>query len=186
MARTLISLDVRNRREWRRWLAAHHASSPGVWLVFHKRITDKKALTYEDAVREALCFGWIDSLVKRLDAHRYARKFTPRRATSKWSDINRKRWGELNALGLLAAPGRAAAPSENRYAPKPRIPELPSYIAKAVKLNPEAWAFFQRLALTYRRDYVVWIHTAKRAETRAARLAETIRLLASKRKLGLR
>ena len=92
-----MTLQVRSRRQWRAWLAKHHTSSPGVWLVFHKAHTGVKSIPYEDTVREALCFGWIDSLVKRLDDDRYAFKVTPRKPTSKWSDINRKRWAELKA-----------------------------------------------------------------------------------------
>ena len=103
MAAELMTLHVRSRRQWRAWLAKHHMSSPGVWLVFYKAHTGLKSLSYENAVREALCFGWIDSLVKRLDDDRYAIKVTPRKATSKWSDLNRRRWKELNAAGRLAA-----------------------------------------------------------------------------------
>ena len=80
-------------------------------------------MAYEDLVREALCFGWIDSLIKRLDDERYAIKVTPRKPTSKWSSINRRRWHELETAGLLAAPGLAAAPTNNTYAPRPVIPE---------------------------------------------------------------
>jgi uncharacterized protein YdeI (YjbR/CyaY-like superfamily) len=186
MPSDLIALDVRTRRQWRAWLAKHHASSPGIWLVFHKSHTGVKSIVYEDMIREALCFGWIDSLVKRLDDDRYALKLTPRKATSKWSDINRQRWADLNAAGLLAAAGRAAAPTDNRYAPRPRIPELPAYVAKAFKADPRAWRHFQQLAPTYRRDFVVWIHIAKRPETRAKRIQESIALLAAGKKLGLK
>ncbi|MGH2437002.1 MAG: YdeI/OmpD-associated family protein, partial [bacterium] len=96
-------------------MTKNHASSPGIWLVRHKQHTGVKSMPYEDVVREALCFGWIDSLVKRLDDDRYAIKVTPRKLTSKWSDINRKRWAKLKAAGLLAEPGLAAAPNGNSY-----------------------------------------------------------------------
>jgi uncharacterized protein YdeI (YjbR/CyaY-like superfamily) len=186
MTAELMTLDVRDRQQCRKWLTKHHASSPGVWLVFYKAHTGVKAISYEDAVREALCFGWIDSLVKRLDDDRYALKVTPRKSTSKWSDLNRKRWGELKAAGLLRDAGLAAAPSSNTYAPKPAIPELPAYIAKALRTDAKAWEFFQGLAPTYRRHFVVWIHIAKRPETRERRIRESIRLLASGKKLGLK
>jgi uncharacterized protein YdeI (YjbR/CyaY-like superfamily) len=143
-------------------------------------------MDYDDLVREALCFGWVDSLVKRLDDDRYAIKVTPRKPTSKWSDINQTRWSELKAAGLLAAPGLAAAPTGNRYAPRSRIPQLPVYIAKAIKTNLKAWRYFQSLAPTYRRDFVVWIHTAKRPETRERRIRESIELLSAGKKLGLK
>src|SRR5437764_8876305 len=166
MMAELPRLHARSRRQWRAWLAKHHASSPGVWLVFYKAHTGVKSIRYEDTVREALCFGWIDSLVKRLDDDRFAIKVTPRQPTSKWSDINRKRWVELEVAGRLTTAGLAAAPTNNTYAPRPIIPKLPAYIATALKAHPEAWKFFRQLAPTYRRDFVVWIHTGKRPETR--------------------
>src|SRR5437870_11345496 len=128
MAAELMTLQVRSRRQWRAWLAKHHTSNPGVWLVFHKALTGVKSIPYEEMVREALCFGWIDSLIKRLDDDRYAIKVTPRQPTSKWSNLNRKRWAELKAADLLAAAGLAAAPTNNTYAAKPAIPDLPNYI----------------------------------------------------------
>jgi uncharacterized protein YdeI (YjbR/CyaY-like superfamily) len=186
MPETLTTLDMRTREQWRRWLAKHHASSPGVWLVRHKQHTGVESMAYEDLVSEALCFGWVDSLVKRMDDDRYAIKVTPRKPTSKWSDINRRRWNELKAAGLLAAPGLTAAPTGHRYAPRPRIPQLPAYIAQAIKTNLTAWRHFQSLAPTYRRDFVVWIHTAKRPETRERRIRESIELLSAGKKLGLK
>ena len=143
-------------------------------------------MPYEDVVCEALCFGWIDSLIKRLDDDRYAIKVTPRKVTSKWSDINRKRWKQLKAAGLLAPPGLAAAPTENSYSPRPSIPELPAYIAEAFKAKLIAWQHFQSLARTCRRDFVVWIHTAKRPETRERRIRQSIELLSAGKKLGLK
>ena len=182
----LKPLQVSNRRQWRAWLTKHHASSRGVWLVFHKAHTGLKSIPYEDMVREALCFGWIDSLVKRLDDDRYAVKVTPRKPTSKWSKLNRTRWMELKEAGLLTPAGLAAAPTNNTYAPKPVIPELPDYLAKALKRNSRAWSFFQELAPSYRRHFVVWIHMAKQPDTRARRIRESISLLAAGKKLGLK
>ena len=154
--------------------------------MFYKEHTRVKSIPYEDSVREALCFGWIDSLIKRLDDDRYVLKFTPRQPTSKWSDINRKRWEELKEAGLLTKAGLAAAPTDSTYAPRPAIPDLPNYIAKALKSNPKAWSFFQDLAPTYRRHFVGWIHTARRPETREKRIRESIALLEAGQKLGLK
>jgi uncharacterized protein YdeI (YjbR/CyaY-like superfamily) len=181
-----MALEVRNRREWRAWLVTHHTSSSGIWLVFYKQHTGRKSMPLEDAAREALCFGWIDSLIKRLDDDRYAVKLTPRRPTSKWSDINRRRWKELKAAGLLTSAGLAAAPTENTYGPRPVIPGLPNYIAKAFKADAATWKFFQELSPRNRRDFVVWIHTAKRPDTRERRIRESLALLAAGKKLGLK
>jgi uncharacterized protein YdeI (YjbR/CyaY-like superfamily) len=185
MPAELKTLRVRSRRQWRSRLAKHHASSPGIWFVFYKAHTGVKSVPYEDTVREALCFGWIDSLVRRLDDDRYALKITPRKPTSKWSDLNRIRWGELKAAGLLAPAGLEAAPTDKRYAPRPAIPLLPAYIAKGLKANPKAWTFSQKLAPTYQRRFIGWIHTAKRPETREKRIRESIDLLVAGQKLGL-
>jgi uncharacterized protein YdeI (YjbR/CyaY-like superfamily) len=182
----VITLDVHTRADWRRWLAKNHASSPGIWLIRHKRQTGVASMPYDDLINEALSFGWVDSLVKRLDDSCYAIKVTPRKPTSKWSDINRKRWKQLQAAGLLAAPGLAAAPTAKTYAPRPQIPELPPYFAKALKTNPKAWRNFQALAPTYRRNFVVWVHLAKRPETRERRIRESIELLSAGKKLGLK
>jgi uncharacterized protein YdeI (YjbR/CyaY-like superfamily) len=182
----LLTLEIPTCNQWRAWLEKHHAASPGVWLVFSKRHTRIESISYEDSVREALRFGWIDSLIKRLDDDRYARKFTPRQPASKWSAINRKRWMELKAAGLLTEAGLAAAPTGNKYAPPPVIPHLPDYIAQALQANPEAWTFFEELPPSQRRYFVLWIHSAKRAETREKRIRESIALLASRQRLGLK
>jgi len=187
MALELPLLEVRDRQQWRKWLDRNHSSSPGVWLVFHKNHTGKKSVPYEDSLHEALCFGWVDSLIKRLDDDRYARKFTPRKPDSKWSDINRKHWAELKKAGLLAPAGRAAAPTENSYGPRPTVPDgLPSYIAEAFQTSPKAWAAFQAMPPSHRRHYVGWIHMAKRPETREKRIRESIAMLAAGKKLGLK
>jgi uncharacterized protein YdeI (YjbR/CyaY-like superfamily) len=186
MAANLITVDVRTREQWRQWLAKHHATSAGVWLVRHKQHTGVKSMVYEDLVREALCFGWIDSLVKRLDHDRYAIKVTPRKPTSRWSDINRRRWNELKAASLLEGAGEAAAPTANAYPQRPRIPQLPPYIARAFKARPRAWQHFQALAPSDRRHFIVWIHMAKRPETRERRIKESIQLLSAGKKLGLK
>ena len=117
MAGKLKLLEVRDRQAWRSWLEEHHASSVGVWLVFHKTHTGTVSIKYEDSVREALCFGWVDSLIKRLDHDRYARKFTPRQPTSKWSELNRKRWSELKSAGCW-----------RRQALQPLRPETPTLL----------------------------------------------------------
>jgi uncharacterized protein YdeI (YjbR/CyaY-like superfamily) len=186
MPQPIETLEVRNRQHWRTWLRVNHTKSPGIWLIFYKKHTGRTSVPYEDAVREALCFGWIDSLIRRLDDDRFALKITPRKPTSKWSDSNRKRWAELKEAGLLAKAGEAAAPTSRRYAPLPKVPALPAYIAAALKPNKKAWRHFQQLSAGDRRQYVAWIHTAKRPQTRKRRLEESVELLMARRKLGLK
>lgn len=176
--------------EWRCWLDEHHASETEVWLIFHKRHTGLTTIEYQEALDEALCFGWVDSLVRRLDDQRYARKFTPRRHDSRWSDVNRKRYAELNSEGRLTPPGIERAPTDRGYAPRPtrlELPaELPSYIQSALDENPAARRSFDALPLSERRRYFAWIESARREETKLRRLQEAIRLLAGGKVLGLK
>src|SRR2546425_5443882 len=113
------TLLVRTLDQWREWLTEHHASASEVWLIFHKRHTGVGSIDYKDALDEALCFGWVDSLVKRLDDRRYALKFTPRRADSRWSDANRKRYAELKAGGRLRPAGIQRPPGQRGHCSSP-------------------------------------------------------------------
>jgi uncharacterized protein YdeI (YjbR/CyaY-like superfamily) len=187
LVKGLQTLDVGSREQWRDWLRKHHASKSVIWLVFHKSPTGSKSISYDGAVEEALCFGWIDSIVKRLDDDRYARKFTPRQPESKWSTINRQRYAKLKGRGLLAAAGLERAPTgRSGDQPRPSLSAIPSLIENQLKGDRRAWDHFERLAPSYRRAYVAWIDSAKRDETRQKRIREAISLLRSGRKLGLK
>ncbi len=180
-------LGVTTRRAWRNWLSKHHASESVIWLVFNKRSTGLRSLDYDDAVEEALCFGWIDSIIKRIDDVRSVRKFTPRKADSKWSTVNRKRYASLKRRELLAQPGLRRAPTRQSYdTPPPPARSIPAYIEKVFRSDKRAWQYFEKLALSYRRAYIGWIDSAKREETRARRLDEALRVLAAGKKLGLK
>jgi uncharacterized protein YdeI (YjbR/CyaY-like superfamily) len=173
------------RAAWRAWLKKNHATSPGLWLVFYK---PGKGITYEEAVEEALCYGWIDSLIKRLDADRYLRKFTPRTNTGHWSAINLQRIRRLQREGRMTTAGLAKLDKGvQAYVPlaKRRI-AVPPDLRRALAGNPRARENFARLAPSYRRHYVAWIATAKKAETRVRRLRIALALLAKDRKLGMK
>jgi uncharacterized protein YdeI (YjbR/CyaY-like superfamily) len=186
--KTLKTFDPRTLVRWRKWLADHHQTEPEVWLIFHKQHTGKPSVPYLDALNEALCHGWIDSLVKRLDDERYARKFTPRKPGSKWSAINRRRYAELENAGRVKAGGKARSPAQGgSYDSITRVPEtLPSWIAKGLRAAPEAWSFFKTLTPREQRMYLGWIWLAKREETKQRRMRAAIRLLSSRKKLGLK
>jgi uncharacterized protein YdeI (YjbR/CyaY-like superfamily) len=132
----------------------------------------------------------VDSLVKRLDDQRYARKFTPRRPDSRWSTTNRTRYEELKASGRLKPAGIERGPTDKGYGPRPpRLPlpsRLPPYIQAALKKHPAASRHFEALAPSQRRLYLAWIESAKREETKRRRLQEAIRLLAAGKELGLK
>jgi uncharacterized protein YdeI (YjbR/CyaY-like superfamily) len=194
---TLKTLHVITCREWRAWLAAHHDRETEIWLVFYKQHTGKPRVAYQDAVDEALCFGWIDSLVRRLDDERYAQKFTPRKAQSAWSETNRRRFAELVRDGRMTAAGQTKGPpaAAESSAPQPAMqaharhgPDVavPGYIESALRAQGEAWVNFSNLAPSYRRLYVGWIEAGKREQTRDRRLAEAVSLLARNEKFGMK
>ncbi len=187
------TLHVTTREEWRAWLAAHHATETEIWTVYYKQHTGQPRISYDEVVEEALCFGWIDSLVRRLDDDRYAQKVTPRKNTSRWSESNLRRFadlvknGRMTAAGLAKGPPDGTTPSKKPSAPRPAASdEVPEYIQQRLRTNAKAWRFFQDLAPSYRRLYVKWIEAAKREETRQKRLDEAVTLLEEGRKLGLK
>ena len=185
-SRTFKTLDVQTLEEWRSWLADHHGSESEVWLVFHKRHTGRSSIAYQDALDEALCFGWVDSLIKRLDDARYARKFTPRKPDSKWSTVNRKHYARLKATGRLKPPGLNRAPTDRTYPARPSSSMIPEYIQQSLQRNPTAWRHFEGLAPSHRRNYIGWIDAAKKQETKMRRLQEAISMLAAGKTLGLK
>ena len=172
------------------WWLDEHDSESEVWLIFHKLHTGVASIPYLDALDEALCFGWVDSLVKRLDESRYVIKFTPRRADSRWSTINRKRYAALKAAGRLKPGGIDRAPTDRGYGPRPprfEMPAtLPQYIQAELKKHPAARRYFEGLAPSHRRRCIGWIESARREETKARRLQEAIRLLSEGKPLGLK
>ena len=177
------------RAAWRSWLAAHHDRETEIWLIYNKRHTGEPRVEYDDAVEEALCFGWIDSIVRTIDENRYAQKFTPRKAKSKWSELNKRRFAKMVAEGKMTAAGLAKSPPEDTGGTEVKPLEddsVPGYIEAALRANGAAWVNFSNLAPSYRRLYVRWIEDAKREETRRKRLAESVGLLAENKKLGLK
>ena len=165
-----------SRAKFRAWLAANHAKSRALWVGFWKAHTGKQGLTYDEAVEESLCYGWIDGLVKRHDADSYMQRFSPRKANSIWSAINLRKVEALKAAGLMAAPGLEAVERRD-----PKRTGLYSFENRHVTLAPEfekrlrerkkAWAFFEKQPPGYRRMAAFWVMSAKRPETRERRFA---------------
>ena len=184
-------LYVTTRNEWRAWLAAHHETEREIWLIYYKKHSGKPRIPYDDAVEEALCFGWIDSIVKRIDDERFAQKFTPRTNTKRWSPSNLERMQRLVSNGLMTDAGLAKFDPSEENQPSPTAPregntEVPTFIETAIRANARAWKNFGNLAPSYRRQYVGWIASAKREQTRAKRLREAIELLERNQKLGMK
>ena len=185
-------LHMVSRDDWRTWLEKNHSTKREVWLVFYKKHTGKPSISYDDAVEEALCFGWIDSIVKRIDDAKFARKFTPRKPDSKWSELNKKRankmidQGKMTKAGLvLINEARDRGQWLKSHQPKKDL-AIPQYIEHALQSNNRALSNFRKLAPSYKRQFVGWVDSAKKEETRRRRLAEVIRILEKNEKLGMK
>ena len=184
--------SMRSRDQWRTWLVENHAAAAAIWLVFHKKHTGRPGLAYVEAVEEALCFGWIDGIVKRIDGEKHTIRFSPRRKNSIWSEQNKKRVGRLIKEGRMTEAGmakvreakangqwdQAAQREDTTLVP----PELTAVLAK----NAKARLGFEKLAPCYRKQFIHWIGSAKRDETRCQRVAEAIRLLSRNKRLGIK
>ena len=185
-------LYVTNKDEWREWLSRNHATKAGIWLVFYKKETSRPTIAYEVAVEEAICFGWIDSIIKKIDATSYARKFTPRSDKSKWSSLNKKRANKMIREGRMTEVGLARIKAAKKTGlwdkdPRPRISlDVPTEFAKALARKKKAKGNFDKLAPSYRKHYIGWIAVAKRLETKKRRIDESIALLEKGQKLGLK
>ena len=161
--------------EFRKWLSVHHAKEKEAWLGFYNKGASKTGITYKESVDEALCYGWIDGHIRKVDAESHTRRFTPRKARSNWSLVNVKRVEELTREGRMAQPGldefAKYDPATKKFYSFEQAPhELSAEETKAIKANKAAWAFFDKKAPGYKRIAAYWIHTAKREETRARRL----------------
>ena len=189
MRKTVYCTDCES---WREWLGAHHASEREVWLLYPKKHTGKPCVSYTDALDEALCHGWIDSLIQRVDDDWYARKFTPRTDHQNWSDVNMKRVAGLMKEGRMLPAGIAKLGNRDRARQKPAVrPNIKSFklspvFARDLKKNSKAWKNFENLAPSHKQRFVVWIMSAKQDETRRRRLKDAIGLLAANQKLGLK
>jgi len=178
-------LFVPDTTAWRRWLDQHHTQPDGVWLVLAKKgTTDPTSLSYDRALEEALCYGWIDGQAGRRDEATYKQRFTPRRRRSPWSKRNVDRAERLLAEGRMHPPGiaemeRAKADGrwEDAYGGSAEI-EVPSELVAALAANPKARAMFEYLSRQNRYAILYRLKTAKRADTRAWRLEQFVAMLA--------
>lgn len=165
------SFTPKNLSDWRSWLEQNQDRGQEVWLVYRKAEHGKVNIDYESSVEEALCFGWIDSIVQKIDAEKYARKFTPRRMDSKWSETNKRRVLKVIREGRMTEAGMAkitfdlsevdAGKAKPRRAPV----QMPENMEKALKSRPGLWEAFQHISPSYRRNYILWLADAKKPET---------------------
>lgn len=175
----LTSVEAINRQEWRLWLEKNHQASNGVWLIYYKVKSGKQSIQYSEAVKEALCFGWIDSKVQSLDNERYRQIFTPRKPKSVWSKLNKQYIEELIALGLMTDVGIAkieAAKHDGSWSRLDAIDALiiPDDLQQALELNQAANLYFDKFSNTTKKNILFWIDSAKRSETRLKRIEQTV------------
>lgn len=152
------TLYVTERQRWRSWLSKHYAVEPEIWLIFYKKDSGKKRIPYNDAVEEALCYGWIDSIVKKLDADSFAQRFSPRKPNSNLSELNKERIRRLIRSKKMRKPGLASiARHLSTFALTPKEFIFPADILREIRKNPIAWKYYQQFPLSYRRIRVGWI-----------------------------
>jgi uncharacterized protein YdeI (YjbR/CyaY-like superfamily) len=181
-----------NRKDWRTWLTENNDTKREVWLVYYKKDSGKPIIPYHDSVEEALCFGWVDSVIRQVDSARYARKFTPRARVSKWSEANKERAEKMIKEGKMTSAGLARVRETKETGRWLKTHEtkkelaIQSYFEEALAENKKALGFYSRLAPSYKRNAVAWIESAKREETRKKRLAEFIGILEQNKKLGMK
>lgn len=179
------SVHPKSRAEWRRWLEKNHKRFDEIWLIYDKGGRDARPLPYADAVEEALCFGWIDGLVKPINDTQYMQRFTPRKKGSNWSAVNRKRYEEMIEAGLMTDAGLAAGPHLAKPLPVrwKHTDPLPEIVDRG--LRGVARKNFDAMPRGERERYVRWIIEAKQDVTRKRRLAQAIeKLLRNERRYG--
>jgi uncharacterized protein YdeI (YjbR/CyaY-like superfamily) len=174
--------------EFRAWLQKHHKAAEELWVGFYKRHTGKPGLTWQEAVDEALCFGWIDGIRKSVDGESFTNRFTPRRTGSVWSAVNTRRALELIKQRRMRAAGKAAFEARDtaKTAAISRVREVPRLdkgLLARFKANRAAWEFFSAQPPGYVRMATWFVMSAKRDETRRRRLDQLIALSAAKRRL---
>ncbi len=187
----------KNAREFRNWLKFNFDKSPGIWMIYYKKHVIMECISYDEALEEALCFGWIDSLIKKLDDDKYVRKFTPRKDHTKWSEFNKQKVFELIDQGRMTQAGLEKAEiflksdevgnkEHQSKEKKSKDFEVPDFIIKEFQKDMTALINFKALAPSHKKQYVLWINSAKTEVTRMKRIHEAVQLLKDNKKLGLK
>lgn len=183
-------LRFQDRDDWRAWLQENHADQKEAWLVILKNNAAGPGVSYEEAVEEALCFGWIDGLMKGTSADFYYLRFSPRRRGSIWSASNQKRVDRLVAQGMMTEAGIAKvreAKENGEWDAAIRLEDtssLPEDLRAALEINAGAQANFDRYPPSQKKQFLYWIATAKTEKTRQKRIQSTVEMAAKNKRLG--
>jgi uncharacterized protein YdeI (YjbR/CyaY-like superfamily) len=178
---------AKDRNAWRKWLDKNHAKSPGVWLIYYKKSSGTPRVEYNDAVEEALCFGWIDSTIRPIDDKKYMQRFTPRKPKSGWSGLNKQRINRMIEQVLMAPAGLEKieiAKKDGSWESFDHIDaiQLPDDFAKALAKNKKAKSNFQNFPQFARKQFLYWINSSKRPETRKQRIQLLVKKAAANKK----
>jgi uncharacterized protein YdeI (YjbR/CyaY-like superfamily) len=188
MSKAQTYVTFSSRDEWRAWLEENHAHEKEVWVIHYKKASGKQGLTVSDAVEEALCFGWIDGILKRIDAEKHVVRYSPRRARSIWSQINKGRVARLIQEGRMTAAGLAKVAQAKECGQwqaatqREDVDTILADVERALRRHKGMLKAFRSLAPSHRKQYLWWIDSAKRAETRQKRIAALIDYLAGRGK----
>lgn len=175
-----MELYFKTRTQWRKWLEKNHATSDGIWLIYYKKGSGKSSVKYDEAVEEALCFGWIDSKLKSVNEDYYIQYFTRRRKGSVWSKYNLNRVKKMIEAGKMMPAGMA---EYQKALDNPKViydnrndsdPEIPDDLMESLKANPKAHDNFMNFSNTNRRMYIFWLNSAKREQTRKNRISRIV------------
>ena len=176
-----INREFLDREQWRQWLEDNHSSREEVWVIIHKKKSAKKGLKYQEAVEEAICFGWIDSKMQSIDAETFRQRFSPRRKNSIWSQNNKERAEKMIRIGKMTKSGFETINEAKKngkwnaaYSSKTEAP-IPNDLAEALKENEVAWNNFNRFSNSVKFQYVYWIKSAKKEETRRKRISDVVK-----------
>ena len=188
---TNAALNFKDIQEWHRWLEKNHDKEAEAWLIIYKKRGRQTGLKYDEALEEALCFGWIDGKMKSIDRERFVLRFCPRKAKSVWSKINKDKAEQLIAQSRMTNAGLAKIEAakkngawDDAYTNKTRD-EIPFDLKKALKENSTAWNNFNDFANSYRNMYIGWVIGAKIEETRKKRIVEVVKRSALNKKPGV-
>jgi uncharacterized protein YdeI (YjbR/CyaY-like superfamily) len=185
-------LHISSRDEWRAWLEENGATAKEIWLIHYKKHTGKPGISYEAAVEEALCFGWIDGVMHRIDDEKFVLRYSPRKRGSIWSETNKRRVAKLIKQGQMTEAGlvKIREAKKNGEWQKATLREdttnIPPDLKKALDANKKARLQFESLAPSNKKLFIWWITSAKTHETRRRRIQETVRLAEENKKLGVK
>ena len=191
MYNEIIPATFKTQKLWRTWLSKNHDKIDFIWLAIRKKDSKIKCITYREALDEALCFGWIDGMVKRYNDDYFIQRFTPRKPRSIWSQINKDKVTTLIESGKMTEAGivkieeaKKNGQWDKAYGQKVQQP-LPDDLKKALKAAPEAWKNFSAFAPCYQRMYIEWVCFVKKVDARKRRIAKVVEYSSKKLKPGM-